>query len=78
MNSVACNTCSSFTIHFLSRMSKNQTELRTIGWYVRRFFFDSSRFSPSNLLVVTWDQVGYYHNGTKQVRMCVSSVVLEC
>lgn len=54
-------------MHKYCRVSKNETERQSIGQFIRRFFIDSYRYFPSELVLVTWDRVGYYNNGTEKV-----------
>lgn len=48
-------------------------ELEIVGRLIKRFFVNSGRFSPSELIIVTWDRVGPYRNGTEQVCMLMLS-----
>ena len=54
-----------------------ETELETIARLIRKFFFNSGRFYPSDLIVVTWDRVGPYSNGIEQVCADTISVTLD-
>ncbi len=51
----------------MCRVSSVESELVDVSRSIRRFFLDSGQFNPSYLLIVTWDRVGPYRNGTKQV-----------
>lgn len=52
---------------YLCRISNNETQIEAVGQLIRRFFYDSGRFSPSDMLIVTWDRVGPYNGGSDQV-----------
>lgn len=49
------------------RISNTETELGVIAQLVRRFFFDRDQFTPSDLVVITWDRVTNFDGGTDQV-----------
>lgn len=51
----------------LCRVSSNLTELKNVSRIIRRFFLESRRYTPTHLVIVTWDRVGSYNNGTHQV-----------
>ena len=53
--------------HLSFRLSNNETELTTARKFIRRYFSGSRRFSPSDLVIVTWDRVSSYENGTLEV-----------
>ncbi len=50
------------------RDTSNQTLLERTRLDIQRYFEDSRRFEPSFLFIATWEQVGYYWNGTNAVR----------
>lgn len=47
------------------RISTNESQLEAIGRTIRRYY--STRFSPLDILIVTWDEVGHYAEGSEQV-----------
>ena len=49
------------------RTSSDETELENIGRLIRRYFLGATRFSPSGLVIVTWDRVSHYDEGIDQV-----------
>lgn len=72
-NNITIKTNICISIMFMSkyvlsfRISNNETELTTTRDFIRRNFSGSQRFSPTDLVIVTWDRVSSYENGTAEV-----------